>query len=204
MPIRSAAQTRQRILAEAGPLFALQGLEGLGIRQLARAARVNLAAVNYHFGSKQALFREVCLVHLRAINARRASALASLERRSRAPEPEMVLKAHLEPLVAFARGRDPSNLLFLRVVMAQVARRDPSLERALAAESRPILDRTLALLARSLPGRRAPDLLLGLVQVIGSATHLLMTAPSGRRLPPARLLARLVAHGAGGLRALPA
>lgn len=51
-PFRQAA-TRERILSRAGALFARQGLDGLGIRQLAREAKVNIAAVNYHFGSKQ-------------------------------------------------------------------------------------------------------------------------------------------------------
>ena len=139
---RPAADTRERILARAGPLFARHGLEGLGIRQLAREAKVNIAAVNYHFGSKQALFREVCLMHLRAIDAERASLLDQLPAR---PSLEAVLAAHLGPVVRFARGGDPSNLLFMRLVMAQIARRDPVLQAALAAEGRPLLGRVLGL-----------------------------------------------------------
>ncbi len=205
------ADTRARLLAHAGPLFARQGLEGLGIRQLAREARANIAAVNYHFGSKQALFREVCLLHLRAINVQRAASLDVLESARKAPSLAAILSAYLGPIVNFARGGEPSNLLFMRLVMSQVARRDAALQQALAAESLPLLNRTLSLLARALPGVADNDLRLGLAQVIGSTTHLLMNEELARQ--PSRraalesapaLLARLVSHGAAGLRALKA
>lgn len=204
MPSRNAAETRERIVAHAGPLFARQGLEGLGIRQLAREAKVNIAAVNYHFGSKQALFREVCLRHLRAIDAERT---ALLDRLAPRPAVEDVLAAHLGPVVRFARGGDPSNLLFMRLVMAQIARRDPALQAALAAEGKPALSRVLGLLAKALPRASAADLTLALAQVIGSTTHLLMNEevarqPRARLLSSSALLDRLVAHGAAGLRAL--
>lgn len=203
-PTRQAADTRERILAHAGPLFARQGLEGLGIRQLAREAKVNIAAVNYHFGSKQALFREVCLRHLRAIDTER---MALLDRLGPRPAVEAILAAHLGPVVRFARGGDPSNLLFMRLVMAQVARRDPALQAALAAEGKPVLTRVLDLLAKALPRAPAAELSLALAQVIGSTTHLLMNEevarpPRARLLSSSDLLGRLVDHGAAGLRAL--
>ncbi len=198
----SVSDTRERLLERAGPLFAIHGLEGLGIRQLARAAKVNLAAVNYHFGSKRALFREVCLRHLRAIDSRRARRLDALESRGGRPTVEAVLDCHLRPLVEFARAGDASNLLFLRLVMSLIARRDPQLEAALEAEGEAVRERTHALLARLLP-RLAPDALrAGMVQVIGAATHLLMVEGAARRRPAAEVtLRRLVAHGAAGLRA---
>lgn len=183
----------------------------MGIRQLAREAQANIAAVNYHFGSKQALFREVCLLHLRAINVQRAALLDVLESERRTPSLATILAAYLGPVVNFARGGDPSNLLFMRLVMSQVARRDAALQQALAAESLPLLARTLALLARALPGVADNDLRLGLAQVIGSTTHLLMNEELERK--PSRraalesapaLLSRLVSHGAAGLRALKA
>ncbi len=197
-----ATDTRERILAHAGALFALHGLEGLGVRQLAKAAKVNLAAVNYHFGSKQALFREVCLRHLRTLDASRTRALDALGAGRARPTVERILECHLRPLVAFARSGDPTNLLFLRLVMAQVARRDDALLAALAREGAPVRERTLGLLARALPGASPEDLRVGLVLANGAATHLLMTEGAARRRPSAEsTLRRLVAHAAAGLRA---
>lgn len=50
--------TRLRILQAAGPLFASQGFEATTIREITSAAEVNLAAVNYHFRSKEDLYVE--------------------------------------------------------------------------------------------------------------------------------------------------
>jgi AcrR family transcriptional regulator len=51
--------TRARILEAAGRLFADQGLKRVTVRDICRAARVNVAAVNYHFGDKLGLYQEV-------------------------------------------------------------------------------------------------------------------------------------------------
>lgn len=50
------AESRDRILASAGKLFAARGYSGVSMRDLARAAKVNLGAINYHFGGKAALY----------------------------------------------------------------------------------------------------------------------------------------------------
>jgi len=53
------SDTRQRLLMAAGKLFAEKGMSGASIREIARKARVNVAAVNYHYGSKENLYRAV-------------------------------------------------------------------------------------------------------------------------------------------------
>ena len=51
--------TRERILDAAERLFAERGYDGASLRAITGQARVNLAAVNYHFRSKRALMRAV-------------------------------------------------------------------------------------------------------------------------------------------------
>jgi AcrR family transcriptional regulator len=58
---RDALQTQARLLAVAGRLFATQGFEDTKVRQICRAAHVNVAAIRHHFGSKEALYRAVVL-----------------------------------------------------------------------------------------------------------------------------------------------
>ncbi|NKB57938.1 MAG: DUF1956 domain-containing protein [Alphaproteobacteria bacterium] len=53
--------SRARILASAGKLFAARGYNGVSMRELARSAKVNLGAVNYHFGGKAKLYHETVL-----------------------------------------------------------------------------------------------------------------------------------------------
>jgi AcrR family transcriptional regulator len=51
--------TKERILSEAETLFAQEGYRAVSVREITSAANCNLAAVNYHFGSKQNLYLEV-------------------------------------------------------------------------------------------------------------------------------------------------
>lgn len=56
---RSAERTRERLIEVGTELFATRGLDGTTIRDLAEAAGVNVAAVHYHFGGKDALYAAV-------------------------------------------------------------------------------------------------------------------------------------------------
>lgn len=51
-----ADRTRQRLIEAAGQEFATKGFEGATIRAIAERAEANVAAVNYHFGSKEGLY----------------------------------------------------------------------------------------------------------------------------------------------------
>ncbi|MEN9574245.1 MAG: hypothetical protein RL514_2100 [Verrucomicrobiota bacterium] len=55
----SAAQTRQALLEAGGAVFAAVGFHNATVREICRQAGANIAAVNYHFGDKEALYREV-------------------------------------------------------------------------------------------------------------------------------------------------
>jgi AcrR family transcriptional regulator len=63
--------TKDRIMDEAEKLFAELGFKATSMRAITQAADVNLAAVNYHFGSKDKLIEEVIVRKLRLINAER-------------------------------------------------------------------------------------------------------------------------------------
>lgn len=52
-------ESRSRIIDEAGRLFARDGFDGVTIRRIAARAKVNIAAVGYHFGGKKGLYHEV-------------------------------------------------------------------------------------------------------------------------------------------------
>ena len=67
MATRTPDQTRARLLDAAAALFAEQGFHGTTVREIADRAGVNLAAGNYHFGSKRALYLEVLRDHFARI-----------------------------------------------------------------------------------------------------------------------------------------
>jgi len=90
--------TRRRILETAERLFADHGLEGVSLRTIVTEARVNLAAVHYHFGSKAELFEEVFARRARVITEKRLRMLdACCEGPGRPPMLEQILEAFLRP-----------------------------------------------------------------------------------------------------------
>jgi AcrR family transcriptional regulator len=54
--------TRDRILLEAGPIFARKGFRATTIREICDSANVNLASINYYFGDKQQLYHETVVL----------------------------------------------------------------------------------------------------------------------------------------------
>jgi TetR/AcrR family transcriptional regulator, regulator of cefoperazone and chloramphenicol sensitivity len=67
---KPAGDTRQRLLDEASKAFAEKGFRDTTVAEICRRARANIAAVNYHFGSKKVLYREAWLhAHRRTLEA---------------------------------------------------------------------------------------------------------------------------------------
>src|SRR2546430_9355073 len=64
---RVSKATREKIIKAASRAFARNGYEGASIRAIVAEADVNQAAINYHFGSKEGLYRAVLQAALRAL-----------------------------------------------------------------------------------------------------------------------------------------
>ena len=94
-----AANTKERILNVAERLFADRGFPATSLRDLTSEANVNIASVNYHFGSKDALLAAVLERRLGPINARRLELLDAIESAAGtgAPSAEDVIRAFLSP-----------------------------------------------------------------------------------------------------------
>src|SRR5436309_1730118 len=104
--VKPPHETRTRILDAAEALFMQHGFEGTSMRLLTAHAGVNLAAVNYHFGSKDALIEAVFRRRLDPMNASRVAELERLETESaaraphhasRPPAPEAIIRAFVGP-----------------------------------------------------------------------------------------------------------
>ncbi len=92
--------TRERILATAERLFAEYGYDGVSIRQIGAAADAQIALINYHFGTKEMLYRAVFENRINPLSERRRTALANaLSGEAGAPTLEAVLDALARPWI---------------------------------------------------------------------------------------------------------
>src|SRR5260221_11526531 len=93
--IKPPHETRTRILDAAEELFMQHGFEGTSMRLLTAKASANLAAVNYHFGSKDALIEAVFRRRLDPMNTSRIAELDRMEKETggRALSPQQIIGA---------------------------------------------------------------------------------------------------------------
>jgi len=91
--------TKEQILDVAERLFADQGFAGTSLRRVIREAGVNLAAVHYHFGSKEELFRAVLSRIAKPVVAAQLKRLTHCQTQSDPPSVEAILEAFLTPVL---------------------------------------------------------------------------------------------------------
>src|SRR5204863_8376906 len=91
--------TRSRILDGAEELFGERGLDRVSIRDITRKAKVNLAAINYHFGSREDLIAAVFERRVVPVNEARLAALDVVEKAAgkKSPKLEAILEAFIRP-----------------------------------------------------------------------------------------------------------
>lgn len=111
--------TKEKILNTAEHLFARDGFHLTSLRDITKEAGVNLAAVNYHFGSKEALLQSVLERRLLPLNQIRRERIEkvrdeALKRRQR-PRVRDVMLAFLEPTLRF-RDSGPEAKDFIAIV----------------------------------------------------------------------------------------
>ncbi len=106
---QSSVATRERILDRAERLFAEHGFAGTSVRRLAEEAGVVLSSMNYHFGSKQALFQAVIDRSFAPLDMERLRLLDELERAPGEEPPSVndLVRAMIEP--ALSRARNPQH-----------------------------------------------------------------------------------------------
>lgn len=117
-PLKVADKTRGQIVKAAEKLFAEKGFRAMTLRDVTKAAHVNLAAVNYHFGSKTNLMRAVIQRRIEPINAERLQRLdALISAHTPYPIPlEPIFEALFEPLFEHATTEKGNDLTFMQMI----------------------------------------------------------------------------------------
>ena len=166
------AETKQAILDAAERLFAENGYAATSLRQIISKAGVNLAAVHYHFGSKQELLDQVILRKAGPMNASRIQLLEQFEGEA-APEPvsvEKIVVALILPAILNVNSPDFVKLMgrvHAEGLMPEIARR----------RFQPMIARFMSALRKALPELSEKELKWKMHFAIGAMAQALTASP---------------------------
>lgn len=170
-------ETTTKILDAAETLFAEWGFHATSLRQITDRAGVNVASVNYHFGSKERLLDSVLTRRLQPLNAERMKRLAEFQESCLASgEPVSVrgiYRCFLDPTLMAVMSGQAGNLSlimgrifteFKGVMMARVA---PLLE--------PVIDAYIVALCDALPEFSKNEVTIRFRMSMGAMHHAIHT-----------------------------
>jgi AcrR family transcriptional regulator len=111
-------ETKSALLDRAERLFATHGFDATSVRAITTAARANLGAVNYHFGSKNDLIIAVLRRRIRPLNDQRISILRQFESKSKAKalSIEPILEALFRPPLRLVAEGEEVGQFFVRLI----------------------------------------------------------------------------------------
>ena len=166
-----SSSTRESILDTAEALFAQQGHDGTSMRQITGAAGVNLASVNYHFGSKESLVQAVLKRRLAVLNSERMPCWTSSKPAEGKPlKPSQIVDAFFGTLRAWPPTRSRRAALFLPLLERTMT--DPDFIRALFAEEyADVLDRYRNALFAALPDVPRAEIMWRFQFMLGATSY---------------------------------
>ena len=196
--------TRSRILDVAELLFSEKGLNRVSIRAITQKARVNLAAINYHFGTKEDLIAAVFERRIVPVNEARLAALDALERLTKkGPKLEAILEAFIRPTL---QCEPSAGAAFSRLFGRCLSEPSPEIEALLKRQFEPLVERLDAALMKALPKLSRSDIFWCMKFTFGALHHWHLTKD---RFLPAWLtpaegeeqIQKLISFAAAGFRA---
>lgn len=209
------SDTRARILDATERLFMAHGYDGTSMRQITGEAGVNLAAVNYHFGSKEALIQEVFRRRLNWLNEERMRALDELEATADGQplKPSQIVDAFFGTMIRMAEDEERGGVIFLRLLGRTLTEPSDFIRAFLAHEYKTVVERYKEALFRSLPDVPKAEIVWRFHFMLGATSYAFAGTDALRLVTDwgieaedsedrlDRLLPRLISFLIGGLRA---
>ncbi|ALL64937.1 transcriptional regulator, TetR family [Paraburkholderia caribensis MBA4] len=208
---RHAGDTKARILDAAETLFIECGYEAMSLRQITSKAEVNLAAVNYHFGSKEALMHAMLARRLDLLNQERLKLLDRFDAMLGARLTcEHVLGAMFIPALRVSRDTRIGGKAFLRLLGRAYTDPSPFIRDFLNAHYATVAVRFFDAFQRALPHLPREELGWRLHFAIGALSGVLAGADTdslisefsqGKSMNDLQLIARLASLIVSALKA---
>ena len=198
--------TSERILDAAECLFATQGIRGTSLKEITELADVNIAAVNYHFRTKDALLRAVYERCFQPLNEERLRLLEEAEAAAgdQALPLEQVLYALFEPMVRAWQ----TNRNFILLVGRLQSEPDPQLNVFVQGLYGGLIQRFLTAARRSAPDIADEQLFFWIHFLFGGVVYTLINSQDMEQMHPGQnlidtsemFLHDLISFGTAGLR----
>ena len=165
--------TSSRILDAAEALFMAHGLEATTLRQITTVAKVNLAAVNYHFGSKDALIEAVFRRRLNHLNDECLQMLDHLEAAAAGEpvRPSQIVDAFFGAALRLAADEVGGGATFMRLLSRTYTEPTESIRAFLAKEYAEVVRRYREALFRALPDTPRDEILWRLHFMLGAMSY---------------------------------
>jgi AcrR family transcriptional regulator len=209
MPEIDERDTKERILDAAEELFSEQGFSATSLRTITSRADVNLAAVNYHFGSKESLIEAVFERRISPLNRERLQLLDALERSTGYDDRslERIVEAFIGPALRLPTQHEVRGELFTQLLGQAMTQ--PPIREMFTEQFREVFDRFSSALHQALPDLPGAEVMWRFLFMVGAMAHTMMLGDELRRFSGGRCettdveatIQRLVPFLAAGLRA---
>jgi AcrR family transcriptional regulator len=157
--------TKVRILDAAEKLFGMNGFDGTSLRDITTAAEVNLAAINYHFQSKDSLIDAIVARRIEPVNKKR---LELLKAAGPNPTVEEILTAFMGPVM---RVKVDAVVPLIGRILSNP---EVFVERVFHRHLAPVSQRFIEALSKALPELPPSELLWRLHFSVGVMTHTML------------------------------
>ena len=170
------SEPKCRLLNAAEQLFAERGFDAVSLRDVTQLGKINIAAVNYHFGSRDGLIGWVVTRYATPIHEERIVRLDVLERKwsGKAVPIEELIDAFVRPLVGIASKSDLSERLLYQLLGRIFALRVEDLPAAVADQTLNSSDRFMRAFSKSLPTVSQEEQAWRIHFMVGAMIHMLM------------------------------
>jgi AcrR family transcriptional regulator len=196
---------KRHLLDAAERLFAVRGFEAVSVRDVTREAAANVAAVNYHFGSRELLVGLVIIRHFKPINEERLARIEALEKKcaGKAAPVEEIVEALARPVVGAVRKAGLPEPAACQLVGRILALRGEGFPEDLELQTQGVIQRFMRLLGKALPSVPAEELVWRMHFVTGGMIQMLMGRAGAESAGAPSIdatLGRFIRFAAAGLR----
>jgi AcrR family transcriptional regulator len=167
--------SKRKLLDAAEQLFADKGFEAVSVRDITQLAKTNVAAVNYHFGSRESLLSLVMMRFMLPVSEERIARLEAVERKwsGKTAPLEEIIDALVRPLVGQVRKSELSEPLFYKLIGRIFTQQADGLPDPVEAQLRQGQERFIRAFGKALPTVDSEELIWRMHFMVGGMIHLL-------------------------------